>query len=292
MNLYEALNELEKQKKVEEKLCEDKETGRDLAEYQKWVDYDMKKYGKISEETQRKVKDAGLEIIKDQYGDYEVIAKEDDGIDESCATNESCSKKQVGEKLNEASLPYGVLALNLAKIIRCMSNEDAYLRSTYLFPDDCHTAKQACQDFPDRESYKEWEDGFKRIYKDYHKDGLYIKQADQKIADMAHEWDKKLGLEPIEIIYADKKLEESRFNWVESHPWEYFEDASVREVDSNHNEITYNCYTFDEDSVLEDLWTQYIEDSDNFLNRYIKTAAKSYFEHQIKERDDIVRRNS
>ena len=101
-SLSEALCELEKQKKVEEKLCEDKETGEDLAEYQKWVDYDMKKYGEISEETQKKVKDAGLEIVKDQYGDYEVIAKEDDGIDESCATNESCSEKQPGEKLNEA----------------------------------------------------------------------------------------------------------------------------------------------------------------------------------------------
>ena len=50
--------------------------GQDVAEYQKWVDYDMKRYGKISEKTNRKVRDAGLKIVKDIYGDYEVIANE------------------------------------------------------------------------------------------------------------------------------------------------------------------------------------------------------------------------
>lgn len=50
--------------------------GSDLREYQKWVDYDMKKYGKISEETRSKIEKAGLEIIKSGYGDYEVIARD------------------------------------------------------------------------------------------------------------------------------------------------------------------------------------------------------------------------
>ncbi len=49
--------------------------GQDISEYQKWVDYDMKKYGKISDITNNHIKKAGLEVIKDQYGDYEVIAK-------------------------------------------------------------------------------------------------------------------------------------------------------------------------------------------------------------------------
>lgn len=48
--------------------------GNDLSEYQKWVDYDMKKYGKISDITNGKIRKAGLSIVKDQYGDYEVIA--------------------------------------------------------------------------------------------------------------------------------------------------------------------------------------------------------------------------
>lgn len=50
--------------------------GSDIAEYQKWVDYDMKKYGKISDDTNEKIKKAGLKIVKDRYGDYEVIANE------------------------------------------------------------------------------------------------------------------------------------------------------------------------------------------------------------------------
>lgn len=58
--------------------------GEDVSEYQKWVDYDMKKYGKISDETNDKIKKAGLEIIKDDHGDYEVIAKrtEDESLEE------------------------------------------------------------------------------------------------------------------------------------------------------------------------------------------------------------------
>lgn len=51
----------------------------DVAEYQKWVDYDMKKYGHISDITKNKLAKAGLETVVDDYGDYEVIAKERDG---------------------------------------------------------------------------------------------------------------------------------------------------------------------------------------------------------------------
>lgn len=50
--------------------------GSDIAEYQKWVDYDMKKYGRISSLTNHKIRKAGLKIVKDKYGDYEVIANE------------------------------------------------------------------------------------------------------------------------------------------------------------------------------------------------------------------------
>lgn len=52
---------------------EKSETASDLGEFQKWVDYDMKKYGKISDITNRKLRKAGLKVVKDEYGDYEVI---------------------------------------------------------------------------------------------------------------------------------------------------------------------------------------------------------------------------
>lgn len=59
-----------KEKEIKEDL------GTDIDKYQKWVDYDMKKYGKISKKTEDEIKKAGLSITKDQYGEYEVIGKE------------------------------------------------------------------------------------------------------------------------------------------------------------------------------------------------------------------------
>lgn len=58
------------------KLREYKNVGQDMAEYQKWVDYDMERYGRVSRKTMREIEEAGLSLVKDQYGDYEVIAKE------------------------------------------------------------------------------------------------------------------------------------------------------------------------------------------------------------------------
>lgn len=46
--------------------------GDKLKKYQMWVDYDMEHYGKVSETTQKIIDEAGLQLIKDQYGDYEV----------------------------------------------------------------------------------------------------------------------------------------------------------------------------------------------------------------------------
>nr|DAP55328.1 MAG TPA: hypothetical protein [Caudoviricetes sp.] len=48
--------------------------GTDIDEYQQWVDYDMKRYGKISDQTNKEIKEAGLQVVKDKYGDYQVIA--------------------------------------------------------------------------------------------------------------------------------------------------------------------------------------------------------------------------
>lgn len=77
---------------VEEKLEEsDKPAALSIEDAQKWVDYDMKRYHKISDRTNRLVKKAGFQIIKDDHGDYEVAA----GKYES--KNESLSKKKLTE---------------------------------------------------------------------------------------------------------------------------------------------------------------------------------------------------
>ena len=65
--------ELEECETADESCKYTKESiGSDLAKYQKWVDYDMKRYGKISDKTNNLIKKAGLTVIKDQYGEYEV----------------------------------------------------------------------------------------------------------------------------------------------------------------------------------------------------------------------------
>ena len=69
--------------------------GADIGKYQKWVDYDMKRYGKISDETNDYLKRAGLEVVKDQYGDYEVIASEvynKDKVAEETVAKDACRK--------------------------------------------------------------------------------------------------------------------------------------------------------------------------------------------------------
>lgn len=57
------------------KLVEkDKQAAFSIEDCQKWVDYDMDRYGKISQNTNDIVRRAGFQIQKNQYGDYEVTA--------------------------------------------------------------------------------------------------------------------------------------------------------------------------------------------------------------------------
>ena len=57
------------------KLDENKGSlGNEIDRYQKWVDFDMSRYGKISERTKQMVNKAGYQITKDDHGDYEVAA--------------------------------------------------------------------------------------------------------------------------------------------------------------------------------------------------------------------------
>ena len=55
----------------------DEDLGDDVAKYQRWVDYDMKRYGKISDKTKSYLDRAGLEVVKDDHDEYEVIAKDE-----------------------------------------------------------------------------------------------------------------------------------------------------------------------------------------------------------------------
>lgn len=66
-----VLNIPDKNTKLDEGTAE---VNNEIDKYQKWVDFDMKRYGKISDRTQQMVKKAGYQILKDDHGDYEVAA--------------------------------------------------------------------------------------------------------------------------------------------------------------------------------------------------------------------------
>lgn len=61
-------------KSVRKMDLEEDDLGSRIDKYQKWVDYDMKRYGRVSDKTNSLIRKAGLQLIKDQYGDYEVSA--------------------------------------------------------------------------------------------------------------------------------------------------------------------------------------------------------------------------
>lgn len=84
--VYDALRKV---LKIEEKVCNeaDEPAAISLEKAQKWVDYDMKRYGKISKRTNDLVKKAGFQILKDDHGDYEVGA----------GKFEACEKKDLKE---------------------------------------------------------------------------------------------------------------------------------------------------------------------------------------------------
>lgn len=90
--------------------------GDDVDKYQRWVDYDMKKYHKVSELTNRKIKNAGLQLVKDQYGDYEVTAG-DDSISESRkkAVKEGQERKLREQGFDNSSFDYNFNVLSEIK---------------------------------------------------------------------------------------------------------------------------------------------------------------------------------
>ena len=101
-------------KKWDEEDLLKEDLGEDVGEYQEWVDYDMKKYGRISKETFDNLRKAGLTAVKDEYGDYEVIPHE--------KIHEACKKRKVNKKLEE-SIIYTSEGLNnamkeFAKVVR------------------------------------------------------------------------------------------------------------------------------------------------------------------------------
>lgn len=116
-----GVDESFKSRRSRRTLGESNEIGKDLSEYQKWVDYDMEKYGKISGKTMSKIKSAGLSVVKDQYGDYEVIA--DRPIDEDFNRVEIETDKETMEMTADENGKVSVTTEPKEETIRPVSSE-------------------------------------------------------------------------------------------------------------------------------------------------------------------------
>ena len=111
--------------------------------------------------------------------------------------------EEVKTKLDEGrNKPYGEMAYNLNEIISAMNNEEAYYGEWLYTWVDGSSLDDAFEYFGDEDSYNDLLELFKEIYKEYHDDGLYT--SSQRIINMAHSWDKKLGLDEIEVFTPNK----------------------------------------------------------------------------------------
>lgn len=170
------------------------------------------------------------------------------------------------DELEEASkkLPYGVLAWQLNEIISAMNDEGAYYESgwLYIWPDGA-TRQDAIDSFSTKEDYEELEDLFKRVYKRYHRSGLY--KVSDKVLERAHQWDKKLGLSQITDVN-DKNQKQSGFDdELEMKIGEVLKNAGIDE-DSYEIDEEYNykdLYFYDNATAKKAL--KALKDSNEFI---------------------------
>ena len=121
--------------------------------------------------------------------------------------------------ISEDNVDYGHKAWLLNEIISSMNDETAYYDTEwlYIWPDG-ESYEECIEDFGDKQSFKELENTFLSIYQyndaeegedpedaeyNFHRDGLY--NPTQEAVDLAHQYDRKLGLSPIKVLGTIKK---------------------------------------------------------------------------------------
>ena len=140
-------------------------------------------------------------------------------IDEIEFIEENPSVQEGLFDIAEDKVDYGHKAWLLNEIISSMNDETAYYDTEwlYIWPDG-ESYEECIEDFGDKQSFKELENTFLSIYQyndaedgedpedaeyNFHRDGLY--SPTQEAVDLAHQYDRKLGLSPIKVIGTIKK---------------------------------------------------------------------------------------
>ena len=140
-------------------------------------------------------------------------------IDEIEFIEENPSVQEGLFDIAEDKVDYGHKAWLLNEIISSMNDETAYYETEwlYIWPDG-ESYEDCIEDFGDKQSFKELENTFLSIYQyndaedgedpedaeyNFHRDGLY--NPTQEAVDLAHQYDRKLGLSPIKVLGTIKK---------------------------------------------------------------------------------------
>ena len=203
--------------------------------------------------------------------------------------------EQVEEGLFDAEKEdtnYGHRAWVLNQIISSMNDETAYYDTEwlYLWPDG-ETEQECDDDFGDEESFKELEDTFLSIYQynsaeeegcdpedaeyNFHRDGLY--NPTKEAVQVAHEYDKKLGLEPIKVLGKVKEcVDDVRFaESIEKDNLETFDDkmdflaGDEEEAIDGYDEIIPEV----EDEHIKDQLT-HIRDEEKAHKKYLNDVKE------------------
>lgn len=203
-------------------------------------------------------------------------------------TNE-CINNSIEEGLFDSEkepVNYGHKAWVLNKIISSMNNEGAYYETgwLYIWPDG-ETEEECDDDFGDYDSFKELEDEFISIYKynydqegddyNFHEGGLY--NPTREAVELAHEYDKKLGLEPIAVLGNVKEcVDDVRFaESVETDNLETFDDkmdflaGDEEEAIDGYDEIIPEV----EDEHIKDQLT-HIRDEEKAHKKYLNDVKE------------------
>ena len=159
--------------------CDDTElTDKQLSKVAKFFDEMQRKYGltRLTKAYQFSNGEAGYNIVKLEP----VEEKKQEGFEQDIAEE------------------WGKKAYLLNEVISSLNDENAYYGEwIYVWPDGTRE-EDAKYYFETEADYNDLFDTFERVYRRYHDDGLVT--TDKNIISVAHEFDKKFGLKPIEIL--------------------------------------------------------------------------------------------
>ena len=236
--------------------------GQDIDEYQQWVDYDMKRYHKISDKTNDEIRKAGLQVVKDKYGDYQVIAGKYD------------------ESLKEAIIKYPngmpVTDIDLDVALNYMYGEDRDMDNNHYTDDEKQRAVNYWLNKTDSSPYKE---SLKESVKD-----ITITTDDSKTTMTSDDEGKvTLTTEPVEEHKDEGEVIEP------------VTDETEAEIEANDGEEDIDIEDFDEES-FDERGEGYFKNGDENVNSFktsnITTKDNKVIVEGVVTFDNNVKKNT